>query len=471
MSSAAKWTSVAYTKAIQAEGRGRHWDQALRSFQDLRPDVVSFTALLRACARLARWEVALSQLVAMESRKLKPDLIARNAALSACAEAMQWPRCLALLAEAADGADGVSCNAVLKAFEKSMQWERALDLYSHMGQLGKTRSLVTCNTVLSTCQKSGQWERTLDCFREMKELQILPDLISLNAVLGAAKRGAAWQSSWQLLEDAGRQRIRRDAISLLEAFAAFAESESEPSPRVGAALCELRAEVRDLSRPSLKEVERPLGLAVTVCDALLAYGVASDAPSAACLGRYVLRPVLRRLRKEAAEGEDSAVLERQHSLGAQLTAQALKVLAGAESSAWQSTARLAPARALQSASARGSRASEVSSSRIVAWLAHRLDSDSPLDPCRGRLGGAIAETEPSQWLRPVEVEHDRSSHAERQSLLALMRLEQRKSDFAHFSGVVRLYVTHTLCISCLAACFQYKELHPMVRLCVSFSVL
>ena len=47
------------------------------------------------------------------------DLIARNAALSACAEAMQWPRCLALLAEAADGADGVSCNAVLKAFEKS----------------------------------------------------------------------------------------------------------------------------------------------------------------------------------------------------------------------------------------------------------------------------------------------------------------------------------------------------------------
>ena len=128
--------------------------------------------------------------------------------------------------------------------------------------------------------------------------------------------------------------------------------------------------------------------------------------------------------------QDSAVLERQHSLGAQLTAQALKVLAGArkltqlcapffvskaarqpmcgktrpkkaqqastnslsfvfwvplglfpvrfqsnlssfrvsrrqgaESSAWQSTARLAPARALQSASARGSRASEVSSSR------------------------------------------------------------------------------------------------------------
>ena len=36
-----------------------------------------------------------------------------------------------------------------------MQWERALDLYSYMGQLGKTRSLVTCNTVLSTCQKSG----------------------------------------------------------------------------------------------------------------------------------------------------------------------------------------------------------------------------------------------------------------------------------------------------------------------------
>ncbi|CAE7899528.1 unnamed protein product [Symbiodinium microadriaticum] len=73
----------------------------------------------------------------------------------------------------------------------------------------------------------------------------------------------------------------------------------------------------------------------------------------------------------------------------------------------------------------------------------------------------------------------RSSHAERQALLSLLALESNAADvnrdgsldFSGFSGTVRLYVTHTLCISCLAACHQYKALHPRLHMSVTYSVL
>eukprot|EP00933_Yihiella_yeosuensis_P050818 TRINITY_DN48613_c0_g1_i1.p1 TRINITY_DN48613_c0_g1~~TRINITY_DN48613_c0_g1_i1.p1 ORF type:complete len:177 (+),score=27.29 TRINITY_DN48613_c0_g1_i1:40-531(+) len=38
------------------------------------------------------------------------------------------------------------------------------------------------------------------------------------------------------------------------------------------------------------------------------------------------------------------------------------------------------------------------------------------------------------------------------------------------TGAVRLYATHTLCISCLACCCQFKRLLPNVKLEVAFDV-
>eukprot|EP00929_Paragymnodinium_shiwhaense_P099820 TRINITY_DN6169_c0_g1_i1.p2 TRINITY_DN6169_c0_g1~~TRINITY_DN6169_c0_g1_i1.p2 ORF type:complete len:140 (+),score=24.93 TRINITY_DN6169_c0_g1_i1:69-488(+) len=45
-----------------------------------------------------------------------------------------------------------------------------------------------------------------------------------------------------------------------------------------------------------------------------------------------------------------------------------------------------------------------------------------------------------------------------------------EEEFAGVTGTVRLYATHTLCISCLAACCQFKRLLPNVKLEVAFDV-
>ena len=54
-------------------------------------------------------------------------------------------------------------------------------------------------------------------------------------------------------------------------------------------------------------------------------------------------------------------------------------------------------------------------------------------------------------------EHDRSQHAERKALLAVAAM-------APGPGAVLLYATHTLCISCLAVCCQFRAVCPEMRL-------
>ena len=223
---------------------------------------------------------------------------------------------------------------------------------------------------------------------------------------------------------------RPDAVSSMEVFGAcVAAGHVDVAPAMAA---ELLAEARGLFQGG--EGVRPYGLAVTVTD-LLSRWRPLGGDLHRCLERYVLRPCLRHLSTGRSE-----VLWRQHSLG---------LLTPQQHGAWA-------LRAQHQALAAWPEASELTASTVVAQVAYRLEALT----CRGRLSGF--RRGPGRLLT-VDVEHARSGHAERQALLDLMRLGSAK-------GAVRLFVTHTPCISCLSACFQYRALHPEVRLAVCATV-
>lgn len=112
------------------------------------------------------------------------------------------------------------------------------------------------------------------------------------------------------------------------------------------------------------------------------------------------------------------------------------------------------------------------SSALIAWEAHAVwvgDSEEPTNLCRGRAGGYAAEKpKVSEWLLPVFVEHDRSSHAERMALLALGETIKNAGGQLHPEAKVRgasiVYASHTPCISCLSVFCQFKRKLPNVRL-------
>merc|ERR1719356_572722 len=85
---------------------------------------------------------------------------------------------------------------------------------------------------------------------------------------------------------------------------------------------------------------------------------------------------------------------------------------------------------------------------------------------------------PGSYVLPVFAQHDRSNHAERQALIKVISRVQEASgaqndaeferECAEVTGTVRLYASHTPCISCMACFCQFQRLFPKVKLCVDF---
>lgn len=85
---------------------------------------------------------------------------------------------------------------------------------------------------------------------------------------------------------------------------------------------------------------------------------------------------------------------------------------------------------------------------------------------------------PGSYVLPVFAQHDRSNHAERQALIKVIARVQEASgaqndaeferEAAEVTGTVRLYASHTPCISCMACFCQFQRLFPKVKLCVDF---
>jgi len=85
---------------------------------------------------------------------------------------------------------------------------------------------------------------------------------------------------------------------------------------------------------------------------------------------------------------------------------------------------------------------------------------------------------PGSYVLPVFAQHDRSNHAERQALIKVIARvqdacgaktdEEFEAECAEVTGTVRLYASHTPCISCMACFCQFQRLFPKVKLCVDF---
>jgi len=85
---------------------------------------------------------------------------------------------------------------------------------------------------------------------------------------------------------------------------------------------------------------------------------------------------------------------------------------------------------------------------------------------------------PGSYVLPVFAQHDRSNHAERQALIKVIARVQEtcgaktdaefEAECAEVTGTVRLYASHTPCISCMACFCQFQRLFPKVKLCVDF---
>jgi pentatricopeptide repeat protein len=92
--------------------------------QSVKPDVVSYTLAMEACARARRWEASLEVLNEMTVRGVALDQRASLLALDVCAKANDWNKALLLLKDR--GQSRECYERAMAAFGTAGEWEKVL---------------------------------------------------------------------------------------------------------------------------------------------------------------------------------------------------------------------------------------------------------------------------------------------------------------------------------------------------------
>ena len=89
----------AFTKHISEAGKQRHWRQAASLFDDMlregiKPDVVTFSALISTCEKGEDLPKALQLCKDFQHQGIKPDVVTYSALISTCEKGQDLPKAL-----------------------------------------------------------------------------------------------------------------------------------------------------------------------------------------------------------------------------------------------------------------------------------------------------------------------------------------------------------------------------------------
>lgn len=412
-------------KALALDGQFRRALRLMREMKDfgLELDIVKYNWVLSAMAKDKQVKRALAMLEEMREMTISPDLQSYNHCAGAC-KPKEWQESLhilrTLMPAAGVGADAQSFEHVAAACEEAHEWQRSLSLFIEIGEQGLFPSSVGHNYALSACRQGKQWKHGLEIMDMMKQRSFEPDF-RLKMDLEAQSRGLerapppepssrsmpSPDNVWQRkqqLRELREQDKRRQEERRLE-------EERQKRLRDAHSTPSAEAQLPDKTEPVEKE------------------SPAQAAPQ-------------RKPEPEASPKKDAKAPRPQTAGGGEAQAQSGKE-------------------------------AEISREERRPKERDRRESPTPRrDPKRPKLRS------PGSYVLPVFAQHDRSNHAERQALIKVIARVQEASgaktdaefeaECAEVTGTVRLYASHTPCISCMACFCQFQRLFPKVKLCVDF---
>ena len=231
-SSATPEAPAAWVEAISAHGRLGAGESALACFQRMQAlgiatSLVSYTAVIRACATRKLWPVALSLLDDLRADGLEPDTIVCNAALVACERGGQLEEAELLLREMESkgpAPDVISRNTLISTASRLGKWRTAIGMLEDMERLADTNEqqvesaarapivrpdVYTYTATISACERGGEPSTSLEVFTRMQARGVAPNTASYNAAIRAAATRELWPVALSLLSD-----MRADAVPL-----------------------------------------------------------------------------------------------------------------------------------------------------------------------------------------------------------------------------------------------------------------
>jgi len=161
----------------------------------LRPDEISYNAVIGAFASSGRWKEALDLLDELCSNEphIEPNIYIYTNAMRACAKAGQTSRALQLLETVKQKGlpvDSYCYTAVIDACSKGKQWKKALQLFDEMEEKGIVPTQVTYSVTISALGNGLQWERALRLLNLMRDRGMSGNLYTYNAAITALAKSS-----------------------------------------------------------------------------------------------------------------------------------------------------------------------------------------------------------------------------------------------------------------------------------------
>merc|ERR1719215_206044 len=166
-----------------------------------------------------------------------------------------------------------------------------------------------------------------------------------------------------------------------------------------------------------------------------------------------------------------AILEKSFTLGDLFSRRALAALDRTDSGTWSALAQFRSRQEFQRCNTHPDE--EPAAKELVSF------SQAVIELPKGKVmevrDRAVGHNDAQSciWILPVFVDHDRSTHAERQALLVILQALPTAKDEGvpmDIKGKARVWATHTPCISCLSSMMQFTRAFEGASLAVGFDV-
>ncbi|CAE8584587.1 unnamed protein product, partial [Polarella glacialis] len=431
------------------------------------PDDVACNVALASCAGVRNWRATLalmqggrrSRETLAESREENgwPDVVAYNTALGACAQDESWPQALqllGLLVQAGLKPEVASFNAALEACREGKAWRAALQGLAAMEVLLLPAGTVGTNLAAAACQRAGRHEeawRLLTAAAGSSLQEASPDVVTFKTALSLAETGPGNAAALAVRPLAGLRACARQQLELARQQPDRAAVELQESGDANHHQQQHRQQQQQIQQQQHQQESgdaNALGAgatAVVAMEALQWHGPVDSVLQGAlwrCVGApvvAVLQAMCSRLSVLPSRTEGrltDPVLERQFGLSADLTVDgfhALGLAHGKQGLPWRTWAACGSRRPLASGGSGTFFAEEPTSKDLTAWASWLTSATR----CRARAQGhgtisasegssqslcaADASAPGSRQLLPVQVQHDRAPHAERQLLVAMLQ--------------------------------------------------
>ncbi|KAF3435968.1 hypothetical protein FNV43_RR23060 [Rhamnella rubrinervis] len=223
-----------YTALISAYSRSGLFDKAfslleqMKNTPECRPDVQTYTILIKSCLHVFAFEKVEALLSDMETQGLRPNIVTYNILIDAYGKARKFAEMettiVEMLQEEDCEPDVWTMNSTMRAFGGSGQIDTMEKCYEKFQSAGIQPNIKTFNILLDSYGKAGNYEKMSAVMEYMQKYHYSWTIVTYNVVIDAFGRAGDLKQMEYLFRLMQSERIKPSCVTFCSLVRAYGQA-------------------------------------------------------------------------------------------------------------------------------------------------------------------------------------------------------------------------------------------------------